>query len=180
MRKRDPVLILSVLLMMATPGLAAPALEATATWDKVTGEAIAAAQREDFEVAEKQFEKACKLAEQPGAAPEQLPSSLNGLARVKVELGNYKRAGELFSKALDLAKSSKAPNNLQIASIESDIGTMYSRQGKAPLAEPFSKPVSKEWKNNSDLETKGSPELSTSLEGFIWQWASLRKLRLCF
>jgi len=139
MRKRYPALILSVLLMMATPGLAAPGLEATATWDQVIREAIAAAQSGNFEVAEKHFEKACKLAEQPGAAPEQLPSSLNGLARVKVELGDYKRAGELFSKALDLAKSSKAPNNLQIASIESDIGTMYALQDRAPMAEPFFK-----------------------------------------
>ncbi|MGD9680318.1 MAG: tetratricopeptide repeat protein [Candidatus Obscuribacterales bacterium] len=139
MRKRNTSLILSVLPMVATPGLAAPALEATATWDQVTGEAIAASQRGNFEVAEKQFEKACKLAKSSGAAPEQLASSLNGLARVNAEQGNYKRAGELFSKALELAKNAKNSNNLQIASIESDIGTMYNRQGKATLAEPFFK-----------------------------------------
>lgn len=121
--------------LLAWAGTAAQA--ATDDWKSQYDQAIREYQSQDFDAAEKAARASLKTAETgKGNTKPYISSSLNMLAMIHVERGEYDKAIELQKRSLTLSSESLGKHT-NTASLAYNLGNMLDQQGRSREALPY-------------------------------------------
>jgi tetratricopeptide (TPR) repeat protein len=113
--------------------------DTTTQWDQYINAAAAAREQADYPAAERSLSAALAAAEKFGPQDRRLARSLNDLAVLCDEQGNYAKAEPLYERALKIREEALGANHPEVATSLYNLAGLYQSQGKYAKAEPLYK-----------------------------------------
>jgi tetratricopeptide (TPR) repeat protein len=114
-------------------------------WQKLNDAGSTAAEQGNIVEAEKQFAAALREAEKLGAYDPRLATSLNNLATLYQDRGEYALAEQLYRRALAIEKKASPQDDPLLADIRSNLAAVRKAEGKPGGVARERNPAHEKW-----------------------------------